>query len=147
MKKRIFIPLITLICVLLAACTEMKNGDKVDVPEEVSTLVDTYMKAYKIGTGESVRYAHFESDFKKEAYLESGDKLLDYKIESTEKINDSLFAFTILAKTTQTDNSYLRVYNFVAQIDNSWYFINGVGNIPQDLKDNLDEEKYTYGVK
>lgn len=146
MNKINFILLGILICVLLVACTEIKNGDKVDVPEEVSALVDTYMNAYKIGTGESVRYAHFENDFKKEAYLESGDKLLDYRIESTEKINDSLFAFTILVKTTQTDNSYLRVYNFVALIDNNWYFINGVENILQDLKDNLDEEKYTYGV-
>jgi len=38
------------------------------------------------------------------------------------------------------------VYNFVALIDKIWYFINGVGNIPPDIKDNLDEEKYTYGA-
>jgi hypothetical protein len=36
------------------------------------------------------------------------------------------------------------VYNFVAFIDDKWFYINGSGNIPSNLMDNLDEEKYSY---
>ncbi|NLV87451.1 MAG: hypothetical protein GX025_09610 [Clostridiales bacterium] len=146
MKKIRYTLLFMSICIFMASCTKSENKYGLEIPEDVLTLVETYMDAYKLGTGEAIKYTHFENDFKKEAYLESGDKLFDYKIESAEKINDKLFTFTILVKTIQTGDYYLSVYNFVALIDNEWYFINGVGNIPQNLKSNIDESKYTYGV-
>ena len=83
----------------------------------------------------------------REAYIISGDKLLDYKIENVEKINDNLYAFTILVKTEQSTfysgDIFERVFNFVARIDDEWYFLNGVSHIPADLQENLDIEKYT----
>ena len=117
------------------------------IPNEVSELVNNYMEAYRKGTEYAVEYTHFEDEFVREAYIISGDKLLDYKIENVEKINDNLYAFTILVKTEQSTfysgDIFERVFNFVARIDDEWYFLNGVSHIPADLQENLDIEKYT----
>ena len=106
------------------------------------------MEAYRTDTAEAVQYAHFEDDFIRTAYLNASDMLLDYQIERVEKINDQLFGFTILIKTTQTmlyaGEDYEKVYNFVGQIDGEWYFMNGVANIPAELQENLDVSQYTY---
>jgi len=50
----------------------------------------------------------------------------------------------VLVKTNRTGESYMRVYNFLGRIDNSWRFINGVGNIPDEINQNLDIEAYSY---
>ena len=150
MKKAISFILAVVLTVFFAACSSNnadKDGDTV-IPEEVLTLVEDYMNAYKIGTDKSVEYVHFEMDFIREAYIATNDKLIDYSIESTEKINDNLYGFTILGKTEKTifhsGDVYNRAYNFVAFIDDSWYFINGVVNIPEIFKENFDETKYIY---
>ena len=105
------------------------------------------MEAYRKGTEYAVEYTHFEDEFVREAYIISGDKLLDYKIENVERINDNVYAFTILVKTEQSTfysgDIFERVFNFVARIDDEWYFLNGVSHIPADLQENLDIEKYT----
>ncbi|MEG2383137.1 MAG: hypothetical protein RSB39_06070 [Oscillospiraceae bacterium] len=132
--------------VFMTSCSKTEKNNDLEVPNEVIAVVDTYMDAYKIGAEESVNYAHFESEFRRQAYVNSKDRIFDYAIESCEKINDYLFAFTILLQTKQDADHYLRVYNFVAKIDDTWYYINGVGNIPSELKTGLDEEKYTYGA-
>ena len=118
------------------------------VPDEVVSLVEQYMNAYKNGTGESVDYMHFESEFIRSAYIDSGDKLIDYQIEDAEKINDDLYCFTLLMKSQssvfQSGDEYQRVFNFAARIENEWYYINGVSNIPPAIQENLDVSKYTY---
>jgi len=121
--------------------------EALEIPKEVQTVVENYMNAYKIGTDKSVEYAHFEEDFIREAYIAANDKLIDYIVESADKINDKLYQFTILIESTQThylSDGYLRVYNFVGLVNDKWYFINGVSNIPKTIKDNLDESKYKY---
>ena len=148
-KMRVFLAIS--ICVVLSlcitACSPSEKQGEAEIPKEVQTLVDDYMTAYKIGNKELVEYAHFEEDFIREAFIAADDKLIDYKIESTEKINDNLYQFTISIKTTQTQyhsDDFVRVYNFVAFINDRWYFINGVTNIPDTHKENLDESKYVY---
>ena len=39
---------------------------------------------------------------------------------------------------------YRSVFNFVGYIDGEWRYINGVANIPTDIQENLDVNKYTY---
>jgi len=95
---------------------------------------------------------HFEDDWTEKVYLESNNKLLDCRIESTEIVNSNLIALTIQVRTrvsdetgrTQGDGTYEIVYNFAALIEGEWRFINGVRHIPEDLKDNFDESKYSY---
>lgn len=141
------IPLCLLICAFVFVVTQ-PSGQSTTIPNEVTVLIENYMNAYKNGTAKAAEYIHFEDEFKKSAYILSGDRLLAYKIESAEKINDNLYGFVILVKTEQTEfysgDVYERVYNFVARIQDKWCFLNGVSNIPTELRDNLDVKKYTY---
>ncbi len=118
------------------------------VPIEVTTLMKDYMEAYSQGTEYSVEYVYFEDAFKRDAYIASGDRLFSYSVEYIEKINEDLYAFTVVVKTEQSTlysaNGYERVYNFIARINNEWWYINGVSNIPLNLRDGLEEDKYKY---
>lgn len=115
------------------------------IPNEVTNLIEEYMAAYKKGTEASVEFTHFNDEFKRQAYIMSGDKLLDYKVQSIEKINDDLYALNILIKTTVGYwDDFKLVYNFAARIDGQWKYINGVSNIPENLRENLIESNYTY---
>ena len=140
MKIIKFIPLFVLIFALLVSFFQLRDK----LPEDAQSLVETYMDAYMNGTKESARYAHFENEVIKDAYLNGATYLIDYRIESTKRINDKLYALTVLVKTNHTGDAYMRVYNFVALINEQWYFINGVGNIPEELQDNLDKSQYLY---
>jgi len=123
-----------------------------EMPDEAQALMEAYMDAMKQGVHEAVKYVHFGDDWTEAVYLESNDRLLDYRIEKTEVINDGLVAFTIHSRTavtdetgqTQGEGSYIIVYNFAARIDGEWRFITGVRHIPEVLKDNFDESKYSY---
>lgn len=124
------------------------NKRNAAIPDEVRSLAEDYMNAYKNGTDQSVEYMHFEDDFVRSAYIASNGKLIDYEMESIEKINDNLYAFTVLVLTEQATwhggEDYERVYNFAVRIEGTWYYVNGISHIPVDLQDNLDPSKYLY---
>ena len=147
-NRKIVLSIIIILALCLSVLFALRQSKTTSLfPNEVSELVNNYMEAYRKGTEYAVEYTHFEDEFVREAYIISGDKLLDYKIENVEKINDNLYAFTILVKTEQSTfysgDIFERVFNFVARIDDEWYFLNGVSHIPADLQENLDIEKYT----
>lgn len=89
-----------------------------------------------------------DDEFKRSAYINSNDQLVDYKVESFEKINDNLYGLVVFVKTKQSvmrsGDEYMRVFNFAAYINGEWHYINGVNNIPDALRDNLDVSRYTY---
>lgn len=149
MKRNIevVIGIISLILIIeLSACSGKLSGNEFD------HVFENYMGAYKDGgTGESVEYTYFMDDSKKKLYADTNDHLIDYKVEKREKINDNLYAYTILLQTEQIlelnlikEGEYLRVYNFVGRIDGRLYYINGINNIPDNIKKDLDEDKYSY---
>ena len=147
-NRKIVLSIIIILALCLFVLFALRQSKTTSlIPNEVSELVNNYMEAYRKGTEYAVEYTHFEDEFVREAYIISGDKLLDYKIENVEKINDNRYAFTILVKTEQSTfysgDIFERVFNFVARIDDEWYFLNGVSHIPADLQENLDIEKYT----
>jgi len=146
-KKWPALILLCFLCVIILVSITQQRRD-VTIPDDVATLIEKYMNAYRRGTTESADYIHFEDEFKKSAYITSADKLLDYKLESTEKINDNLYALVVLVKTEHSTfysgDVYNRVWNFAARIDGNWYYLNGVSNVPTELQDNLDKSKYTY---
>ncbi len=135
------------VCILFVVLFH-SNTNTSELPEEASLVLENYMEEYKKGTPYAVEYAHFENEFIREAYIQSGDKMLDYNIESIEKINEYLYALTILIKTEQSilhqGDEYARAYNFMALIDDRWYFLNGVDNIPMNIQTNLDYSQYEY---
>jgi len=114
------------------------------LPNAANDVLTKYMDAYKNGTKEAAQFAYFKNDQIKTTYMNAGTILYDYRIEEISRINDDLFALTVLVKTNRTGESYMRVYNFLGRIDNSWRFINGVGNIPDEINQNLDIEAYSY---
>lgn len=148
-KYFLFMGIISIIIAIAIICIAGKERKQnTNVPNEVASLVENYFNAYKNGTEESVVYAYFESDFIRSAYVDSGDKLIDYKIEKVEKINNDLYCYTLLVKTKTSTfyfgDAYQQAYNFVGRIDNKWYYINSVSNIPAEIQTNLDMSKYTY---
>ena len=95
-------------------------------------------------------YCLFASDMNRQAYIDSNDKLLDYIIESSEKINENLTEYTILYQNKQSidnrlieEGEYRRAYNFVGNIDGELYFIINRNSIPEALRDGLDDAKFT----
>lgn len=114
------------------------------LPKKADEVLVDYMESFKLGTNEAVQYAHFKNEEIKEAYLNAGTILYDYRIEDITRINDNLFALTVLVKTNRTSDSYMRVYNFLGYIDGSWRFMNGIGNVPDEISDNLERDAYSY---
>lgn len=155
MRKKYVYLLGAVVLVLIAVSSIaviLSNGkssdDELDVPEEVSALLENYFAALKEGADKAVEYAHFEDDFTREAYVDSGSYLIDYEIEDAEKVNENLYAFTILSKTNTSvlyqGDEPMRVYNFVGKVDGNWYFMNGVAHVPEDIQENFDPSKYLY---
>ncbi len=150
-KIAILIVAVIILCVIAFASITLfihAQGNVNEIPADVTNLIEEYLAAYREGTDKSVAFTYFNDEFRKEAYIVSGDKLLDYEIQSIERINDNLYAISILVKTTQTEcymgDDLELVYNFTAKIDGQWKYINGVTNIPEDLRENLLVEDYTY---
>ena len=127
-NRKIVLSIIIILALCLFVLFALRQSKTTSlIPNEVSELVNNYMEAYRKGTEYAVEYTHFEDEFVREAYIISGDNLLDYKIENVEKINDNLYAFTILVRTEQSTfysgDIFERVFNFVARIDDEWYFL------------------------
>ncbi len=136
-------------CVILCICVIglVARGQRNKVaPREVMECVDAYMDAYRIGTSESVKHMYFRDDFIREAYIATNDRLLDFQLEGVERINADLYELDVRVKSEQgvyrSGDAYEQVFNFVARVDGQWRYLNGVGHIPDDLKENLDESKY-----
>lgn len=157
-KKKISIAVVAVIvCLLICIAaigqfmpkdSDTEEGQNTALPAEALDLINNYMSAFREGTDKSVEYIYMEDEFKRSAYINSGDMLIDYKIESFEKINDNLYGLVVLTKTEQSmitfGDIYRSVFNFVGYIDGEWRYINGVANIPTDIQENLDVNKYTY---
>ena len=84
---------------------------------------------------------HFEYADEQEAYEKSYRRIVDYEILGAEKINDELYAFTLhLEKTADT---YPKRYYFVGLIDGEWCVMLNIYNIPAELQDGFDKDRFT----
>jgi len=140
MNRRIIILLIS-ICFLVTSCAESQHTPDLDVPAEVLEVFENFMNAFKIGTPEAINYVYIEDDFIREAFLISGNRILDYKIENVEMINDKLYAFGILLKL-EWYVDFQSGYYFVGLINDNWYLMINVRDVPTELRENLDESRY-----
>ena len=143
----VLVPVCLVVCVLAFALGRDKDGMSI-LPKEARECVETFLEAYQQGgTPESVKYMHFEDDFRRTAYIDTHNRLVDYKIEDVEKVNDNLYVLTLQMKSEQSilihGDIFRTIHNFVVRIDGKWYYIAGVGSIPKDLRENLDVDKYT----
>ncbi len=151
MKIRFFLLVALLICQVALALLLGGCGAKEEtVPAEVTELVHTYLETCKEkgNSTEAAAYMHFEDDFILQAYLDSGDRLLEYQVEGIRKINEDLYEVELLCKSQSQGwrgNDQMRqAWNFVCRIDGKWYYLNGVRHIPAELRSGLNEDRYVY---
>ena len=111
------------------------------IPDVVSNLIYTYLDICKSNPEEAVAYTHFETEFEREAFIDSPKQINNYKILGAEAINEDLYVFTInIQKEIET---YPKRYYFVGEIDSKLYVMVNVWNIPEELKTGLNVDRYT----
>lgn len=132
--------------ILLLLMTSCAKSDFNSIPEDVIATVESYLNAMKIGSEESIQYCFFkeENNATKQAYLRDIDILLSYEITKIEKINDNLYACTILYEMNSEKGNYRKAYNYVGYIDNDYYFIVNERDIPDEIRENFNAKKYAY---
>jgi len=142
MKKKVFtiILALSIIVIIFIVICNCKNN----IPNEITNFMEEYMNACKIEMAKSVNYCYFKTEEERLAYVNSNNLLIGYKIESSKKINDNLYQFTNLVETKNRSGHYIRVYNFVARIDGKLFFIANVMNVPDEIRENLDVNLYSY---
>ncbi len=126
----------------------LSDDDYEKIPTEVTRLLEEYLLANMLGVEYSVEYMYFENDFIHQAYIDTHDHLLDFQLKNIERINDYLYAVTLWVKSRndvfRDGDKFREVYNFICCIDDKWFYINGMSNIPEYLQENLDKTQYTY---
>lgn len=156
---RLFLTLFALSCILSCVACKSEADNAIEssvscaselseesvVSEEVTDFLKEYLDVTMDSVEEAVEYVYFNNDWEKGYYTNCSDYVVDYEILSSEKINDDLNAFLIsyTNKSDQEQGTSKNAYNFVAVIDGEYRIITNVRNIPEDLKDGLDETKYS----
>jgi len=126
---------------------EEADGRFADIPDEIVAFYDTYMESFKKGTKEAVQYVYFNNDGKVAAFLNSDDRVLDYRVENIDKVNNKLYAFTVSVSTTTElylGKDYRTIYNYVGIIEGKLRVMTNEIHIPEELRDNFDPGKYVY---
>lgn len=132
----------------LSACAKETTVNPYDdIPDIIYNFIIDYLEAAKDGYNAVVEMDYYPSDmeFIRESIRLSKEYVIDYRIESAERINDNLYGFVLLVKTDATLNQYLRVANFVAYIDGQLYRIPNVSYIPNSLQGDIDLSEYSAG--
>ena len=150
MRSSIVVLSLILLIIIITSVASIFKKTTLDqqYPNDVLNLIENYLEAYKQGTSVSIVFMHFEDDFNRSAYSDSNDYLIDYKIESIERINRNLYEVRLLIMSELTRNYFgdepQLVYNFVCRIHGKWWYINGIRHIPPNLRSGLDDSIYEY---
>ena len=124
-----------------AAIQRMLKISFPSVPDEVSNVMYSYLETCKNHPEAIPSHMHFEYADEQEAYEKSYRKIVDYEILGAEKINDDLYAFTLhLEKAADT---YPKRYYFVGLIDGEWCVMLNIYNIPAELQDGFNKDRFT----
>ena len=121
------------------------ESDLFDKQKAEKTICEFYDALKEGGFKKAVERLYFgdEFEFIRDEVREFPERIIDYIIEDTTKINDSLYEITILAEFDLIrPNMYGRGYNFVGRIDGNDYVILGYNFIPVELNENLNIDKY-----
>lgn len=125
-----------------------------DIPDEIMELLKSNLEIARKGfhTDEALAdcYTAPGNEFYLEMTKQTPSYLLDYEIDKAEKINDDLYAFTILTQKSASDAEdtsdglYDRIFNFVGRIDGKLYIIRNERDIPESIREGFDPNLYTY---
>lgn len=135
------------ICALVVTAVAFYRGFYVSNKNSdiYETTLISYLEAMKTGTKDAVEYASFPNEDIRNAFLSSPMYIVDYEIETSETINKSLRAYTILIKDSMSvDDTYRRIYYFVGVVNDQYTVFGNVDFIPDSLSESLDVSKYSY---
>ena len=135
-------------CVLallaIAAIVLLKNA--LDFKQSSPELFyKEYLETCKNGYTDAVDYVYFDNAWESTFYTGNPyDKLLEYKIYEITEINDFLTAFKVEFESASDRalGKKTTAYNFVAVIHGQYKVITNSRNIPENLRENFDEDKY-----
>lgn len=146
-KGIILIAALTALSLLLTAC----SADAFDgIPKEIQKTLTDYFIACKEEPERALEYRYWASESDKQLTYSNITHILNYEVKTAEKVNDSLYAFTILIQDTAMpeqmikEDAYRQIYNYVANIEGQWYVLANEKDIPESIKGGFDSSKYTY---
>ena len=140
--------LLLLVCLLLpsgcGARGDILKSPYEDVPDEIYSFMVNYMETARDGYNKLVDKDYFPEEYQwaRELSEQSPQYVVDYEIESAERVNKNLYAFILLVKTDDTRGKYERLANFVGYIDGKLYRIANTHFIPENMTAGLIEAKY-----
>lgn len=112
-----------------------------DVPEEYMNCLENFLNAMETDTFQSAKYAYFPNETIRHAHENSGVTLIDYSIESAEKLRNNLYAFNLILKDDYNPEPY-KQWKFVGEIDGEILVIGNVNYIPEELTTDFEKDKY-----
>lgn len=140
-KKILFLAVALLVVVTIAVLQKALNFEQ-SSPEQ---FFSEYLETCKNGYTKAVDYVYFDNDWEAAFYTGNpSDKLLEYKICEITEINESLTAFKVEFESASDRalGEKTTAYNFVAVIRGEYKVITNSRNIPENLRDNFDEDLY-----
>lgn len=143
--KQVVIISSLVLVLLLAFAIYKNNANSKSDDSSYRQQLELYLEAAKESPQKSSEYAYFPNDDLRLAHEQSNMRLISYEIESSTKINDKLYEYTVLIETDFAPEEYTRVYYFVGNIDGELKFIVNASFIPGELSDGLDVGAYSYG--
>lgn len=110
-------------------------------PDIVIETYDNFSEAFSSGTFNDIDpYIHTESDVSraitKDAFVNVHNEVLKW-----ERIHSKLWVATVFGTSELYPNGEI-IYHFVGMINNQWYVMLNVWQIPPSLQDNTDLSKY-----
>lgn len=111
------------------------------IPSDVTNVLYSYLDICENNPEDAVVYTHFENETDKQMYIAAAYRIVGYEILGAEKINDNLYAFTLHIE--RTFNTYPKRYYFIGKFDDSFKIMVNIGNVPEELQEGLDIERYT----
>lgn len=139
--KRIYAnALFALLSFLLLVGCASRSGE--ETCTEVNDFVESYFADYSKSTEDSVKYCVFTDESLKEAYIRSGDRALEHTVNDVKQIGKSLYEISVTVKTQAMPDIYQDVFNFVVEIDGTYYYAINISQVPEEYRTDVDTEKY-----
>lgn len=111
------------------------------IPSDMTNFLYSYMDTCEKHPEDAPTYTHFETEDERLAHSRSNLKIVAYELLGAEKVNDNLYAFTLhLQKEYAT---YPKRYYFVGRINGKLYLMVNAHNVPEELREGFDAERFT----
>lgn len=128
------------VCFLFVGCAGDTTEEET-VRQVYERFLNMSMDAETFDDAMDMLHYELETDFK-DGLRESRDYLTHYEILTQEKINDGLYAFKIYMESEKLNPDGDEMYHFVGRINGAWKVMLALQEIPKDLWENLDVDKY-----